>query len=150
MNKKKLIKADEDGEKRKPTRKIAGAHPPQRRGSQRIPAHHKAEYILSSENKYGKDFSEGLLLNISKTGALLSAKETLPVKAPLFLTFDIHLPATSGQKTIPTGIMGKIIREQKEDEETDKDPEAYNYYGVKFDKPFSVFTGDEKDGEQRG
>ena len=118
----------------------------QRRASQRIPANNKAEYILSSENQCGKDLSEGLLLNISKTGALLAAKETLPVKASLFLTFDIYIPDTSGQKTIPTGIMGKIIREQK----VEKDPKWYYSYGVRFDKPFTVFTGSEKDRENRG
>jgi len=109
----------------------------QRRRSQRIPTNHRAEYILSSKNNFGSEFHEGMILNISRTGALLAVKESLPLCDGLFIVFEINAPTLPEQKVIPTGIKGKVIREHSRR----KAVEWYYTYGVEFEKPFSALAG---------
>lgn len=110
----------------------------QRRRSERIPANHRAEYILLS-NKDKHDFHEGLILNISRNGALLAVKEPLQLSNELFLIFDIKLHTLPGERVVPTGIGGKVVREHFPLEEGSGEW-GYNY-GVEFEKPFSALTG---------
>ena len=108
----------------------------QRRKSLRIPANRKAEYLLRTKKKGKKDFYEGLILDISGHGALLAVKEPLSLGSELFLLFKITLP---GNKIVPTGMGGKIVREHIS---LAKNNGEWGYsYGIEFDKPFSALTG---------
>ncbi len=110
----------------------------QRRKSQRIPVHHRAEYILLSAKKAMQDFHEGLLLNISRDGALLAVKEPLTLCSELFLIFEVNLYTLPGEKVVPTGIGGKVVSEHFP---LVGSAGEWDYsYGVAFEKPFAALN----------
>ncbi len=111
----------------------------QRRRSRRITVHHKAEYVLLRTKKISRDFHEGLLLNISRDGALLASKEPLAINNELFLIFEVNLDTLPEDKVIPTGIGGKVVRKN---DTLVRNAEKWGYsYGVAFDKPFVALNG---------
>ena len=110
----------------------------QRRKSRRIAVYHRAEYILLSAKNAKQDFHEGLILNISRDGALLAAKEPLTINSELFLIFEINLDALPQEKIVPTGIGGKVVRRH---DSLVGSVEKWDYsYGVAFDKPFAALN----------
>lgn len=113
----------------------------QRRRAERIPANQPMEYVLLSEKKKDQDFHEGLILNISRTGALLAVKEPLRLDCQLFLIFELNVnrDPLPREKTIPTGIVGRVVREHPL--KAAACPTWERCYGVEFEKPFAALTG---------
>jgi len=110
----------------------------QRRRAERIPANQPTEFVLLSEKGKDRDFHEGLILDISRTGALLASKEPLNLHSELFLIFELNLQSLPGEKFVPTGIAGKVVREHHPREISCL---RWRYcYGVEFDRPFAAMS----------
>lgn len=118
-----------------PTLKLLGApRLLQRRKSRRIPVCQEAEYILLTEGEAGHIFHYGLLLNISRDGALLAVKEPLTLGREIFLIFEVNLCVLPEEKAIPTGMGGRVVRKHLP---AAKYAEEWSHgYGLSFSKPF--------------
>lgn len=95
----------------------------QRRRSERIPVTIKAEYSV----QFQEEVEEGLILDISESGVLMAVKRPLTVGSQLLLIFE--LPFNADQ--VPVGVMGIIIREQKDFVFLNDDEYSYAY-GIQF------------------
>jgi len=118
--------------------KLGEAKRLQRRSSERLPADHSAEFILISEKKPERIFREAYILNISKTGALLTVEEPLDPKSELLLMFELILHTITKDRVVPTAVKGKVVREYS------IPPEGSRWrrysYGVEFEKPFTALA----------
>lgn len=113
----------------------------QRRRSRRRSVYHRAEYILTAAKTNNEDFRAGLILNISRDGALLATKESFTLFEEIFLIFEINLHTLTGENVVPTGIGGKVVRKHSilkaDTSEEDTGVWEWSYsYGISFDKPF--------------
>lgn len=100
----------------------------ERRRAQRFPVNIKTEYcnLPDAENK--EAFRDGLIVNLSKTGLLLTTPTPLGLGSKIVMMFDIVWERTE----VPVGVLGTIVREQAA--LVEERPEAYAY-GVQFTSP---------------
>ena len=103
----------------------------QRRHSQRIPASLKSEYILLPQRVQDWVFRQGLILDISRGGALISMEEELKLSSELFFIFEVYLRRG---EPFPTGVRGQVVRMHCR-----AGVDGY-CYGMKFNKPFALLT----------
>ncbi len=103
-------------------------HRLQRRCSQRIPTRLQAQYILLEKETA---YRQGLIMDISKNGALLYVEEPLDLFEKLMLFIEIF---TGKGDALTTGLSGKIIREH-----AGKKSCVYSY-GIEFDKSLTLFA----------
>ncbi len=104
-------------------------HRLQRRQSQRIPARLQAQYLILEEEL---EYRPGMVMDISRGGALLSVQEPLNLLSDLLLFFDIF---TGKGDLLTTGVSGRVIREHVSSKE-----KVYSY-GIEFDKPLNLLAG---------
>ena len=101
----------------------------QRRQSRRIPARLQSQYILLEQDQ---EHNVGLILDISRDGALLAVPEPLDLSCGLMLFFELF---TGKDEQLTTGVRGKVIREHLSSREN-----LYSY-GVVFDRPLELLAG---------
>ncbi len=101
----------------------------QRRQSERIPTRLQAQYLLMDQEQ---EYQEGMIMDISIGGALLTVRKPLKLFSELMLYFEIF---TGKSDALTTGMSGKIVREHGR-------PRDNKYsYGVVFDNPLNLFSG---------
>ncbi len=106
----------------------------QRRRYKRIPTRLQAQYFLHRQEK---EYRQGMILDISRGGALLFVEQPLDLLSELMLFFEFF----SGEEgvALTTEMKGKVIREH-----VSPPGSAYSSaysYGVEFDKPFTLLAG---------
>ena len=106
----------------------------QRRRHKRIPTRLQAQYLLHSQNT---QYRQGLILDISRGGALLFVEQPLQMLSELVLSFEFFTGEEGDALT--TEMSGKVIREHRCPPDSTY-RSAYNY-GVEFDKPFTLLAG---------
>ncbi len=104
-------------------------HRLQRRQSQRIPARLQAQYLILEDEL---EYRPGMVMDISRGGALLSVQEPLSLLSDLLLFFDIF---TGKGDLLTTGVSGRVVREHVSSKER-----VYSY-GIEFDKPLNLLAG---------
>lgn len=104
----------------------------QRRQCQRIPTRLCSEYLLLPQRLQDWKFQQGLILDISNGGALLSLVESLEAGRNLWIIFQVLLRRGDA---LSTGVKGEVLREQRSNG-------VNGYcYGIKFDRPLGLLTG---------
>lgn len=100
----------------------------QRRWFQRIPTSLKAGYVPRLHKAREQKTKQGLILNISNGGVLLSVEESLEPNFEIWLDFELPL---GPEKIFSIRIGGKVVRQHSSQE---------NCYGIKFDWPLTLLT----------
>ena len=101
-----------------------------KRGEKRVPMSIEVEYCLSQDQGKGAPLEVGQLLNFSSTGLLLSTKKPLALGSEIMMMLDLNW----GDLKVPMGVVGAVIREQKDVDKLYSKAYAYGY-GVKFYSP---------------
>ena len=104
----------------------------QRRQCQWIPTRLYSEYLLLPQRLQDWKFQQGLILDISNGGALLSLAEPLELRRNLWVIFEVFLRRG---KTLATGVRGDVLREHSSHGVNG------HCYGLKFDRPLALPTG---------
>ena len=104
----------------------------ERREAFRFPVRIAAEYCyVKDDRRRGEAIASGQLLNISRTGLFMASDVPLRVGKVMAILFEVDW---DGVLNMPMGVVGTIVREEKQP--LMMDPMDHRYlYGVKFKPP---------------
>jgi len=104
----------------------------ERRGAQRIPMHINAEYCYQKDEHIREALEPGEILNVSKTGLLMSSPVQIGLGNDLSIRFELGWDNIwEDIIKVPVVVIGTVVREQENGSKTYPGEHKYSY-GVKI------------------